>query len=214
MGTMGIDAAGIVQRTAETSGLPPPELRCRRCGYRWTPRGNRNRLPVSCPNPACRSPYWNEPPLERTICGECGHEFSSLGGRACPRCRTPIGREVKVPELATCPLCGEFAPWDEVMRRFRCERFGRSLEGVRVEARWGIWGWRRATLRGVSGVRFAIEYDDAPGQLQYRPASAVRRAKERRGTTVLAQRTDTQQIRPMKRLSLRRKSPGWSADEP
>lgn len=35
--------------------------RCKRCGHEWAQRGERN--PKTCPNPACRSPYWDK---ERT----------------------------------------------------------------------------------------------------------------------------------------------------
>jgi predicted Zn-ribbon and HTH transcriptional regulator len=30
---------------------------CKKCGHVWTPR--KPREPETCPNPACRSPYWN-----------------------------------------------------------------------------------------------------------------------------------------------------------
>jgi hypothetical protein len=30
---------------------------CERCGHEWTPR-NRDQAPKVCPNPACKSPYW------------------------------------------------------------------------------------------------------------------------------------------------------------
>jgi len=29
---------------------------CLRCGHRWIPRGDR--VPRTCPNRACHSPYW------------------------------------------------------------------------------------------------------------------------------------------------------------
>jgi hypothetical protein len=42
---------------------PPIESRrCLRCGYRWYPHGPKD--PVTCPNPDCRSPYWNIPRKE------------------------------------------------------------------------------------------------------------------------------------------------------
>ena len=34
--------------------------RCERCGHEWTPR-NTNRPPKVCPNPTCKSPYWDKP---------------------------------------------------------------------------------------------------------------------------------------------------------
>jgi hypothetical protein len=33
--------------------------KCLRCGHKWYPESPR--LPVRCPNPACRSPYWDIP---------------------------------------------------------------------------------------------------------------------------------------------------------
>ena len=35
------------------------ELKCKRCGHKWRPR--QNKLPKVCPNPKCKSPYWNIP---------------------------------------------------------------------------------------------------------------------------------------------------------
>ena len=34
--------------------------RCERCEHEWTPR-DESKLPKVCPNPACKSPYWNRP---------------------------------------------------------------------------------------------------------------------------------------------------------
>lgn len=34
------------------------KLKCKRCGYEWTPRSNK--LPEVCPNRKCKSPYWNK----------------------------------------------------------------------------------------------------------------------------------------------------------
>ncbi len=36
---------------------------CNRCGHRWIPRSNKP--PKVCPNPACKSPYWNKPRKRR-----------------------------------------------------------------------------------------------------------------------------------------------------
>lgn len=33
-------------------------LTCTRCGYQWYPRTPN--LPKVCPNPKCKSPYWNK----------------------------------------------------------------------------------------------------------------------------------------------------------
>lgn len=35
------------------------KLECNRCGHTWIPRGEE--LPTACPNPTCKSPYWNKP---------------------------------------------------------------------------------------------------------------------------------------------------------
>lgn len=35
------------------------KLHCTRCGHEWIPRTDE--LPTVCPNPACKSPYWNKP---------------------------------------------------------------------------------------------------------------------------------------------------------
>lgn len=41
---------------------PIPIHKCTRCGYEWAGRRGRGK-PKTCPNPACRSPYWDR---ERT----------------------------------------------------------------------------------------------------------------------------------------------------
>lgn len=33
------------------------ELKCTRCGHTWIPRSDV--IPKVCPNPKCKSPYWN-----------------------------------------------------------------------------------------------------------------------------------------------------------
>ena len=35
-----------------------PTLKCKRCGWGWFPRASK--LPKVCPNPKCKSPYWNK----------------------------------------------------------------------------------------------------------------------------------------------------------
>lgn len=41
-----------------------PTLKCERCYYTWMPKHQDEKgnwiLPVSCPSPKCRSPYWNK----------------------------------------------------------------------------------------------------------------------------------------------------------
>ena len=36
----------------------PPKLKCKRCSHTWVQRGAE--LPKVCPNPKCKSPYWNK----------------------------------------------------------------------------------------------------------------------------------------------------------
>lgn len=43
----------------EQKGIHLPRLKCLRCGYEWIPR--REREPKVCPNPKCKSPYWDRP---------------------------------------------------------------------------------------------------------------------------------------------------------
>ena len=38
-------------------------FRCERCGHEWIP-ADPNKEPLTCPNPKCRSPYWNRPRRE------------------------------------------------------------------------------------------------------------------------------------------------------
>jgi len=39
------------------------ELVCLRCGHKWKPRNNTK--PKVCPNPTCKSPYWDTPRREK-----------------------------------------------------------------------------------------------------------------------------------------------------
>ena len=34
--------------------------KCERCGHQWIPR-DASKEPKVCPNPKCKSPYWNRP---------------------------------------------------------------------------------------------------------------------------------------------------------
>ncbi|MBI4009570.1 MAG: hypothetical protein HY361_00035 [Candidatus Aenigmarchaeota archaeon] len=34
-------------------------LECKRCGHKWYQKTSE--LPEVCPNPECKSPYWNKP---------------------------------------------------------------------------------------------------------------------------------------------------------
>lgn len=36
-----------------------PTLKCLRCGHTWIPRTPKK--PKVCPNPKCKSPYWDRP---------------------------------------------------------------------------------------------------------------------------------------------------------
>jgi rubrerythrin len=36
-----------------------PQLICHRCGHRWVPRTDK--VPAVCPNPKCKSRYWDKP---------------------------------------------------------------------------------------------------------------------------------------------------------
>ncbi len=44
------------------------EYKCLRCNYKWVPR-NPNKEPKVCPNPKCKSPYWNKPRQNRNSGG-------------------------------------------------------------------------------------------------------------------------------------------------
>lgn len=49
------DIERMIQATAKEIWLRPQT--CNKCGHVWTPR--KAREPTTCPNPKCRSPYWN-----------------------------------------------------------------------------------------------------------------------------------------------------------
>jgi len=39
-------------------------LECKRCGHKWRPR--QDEPPTVCPNPKCKSPYWDKPRTKKT----------------------------------------------------------------------------------------------------------------------------------------------------
>jgi predicted Zn-ribbon and HTH transcriptional regulator len=41
------------------------KLTCTRCGHVWYPKGDK--LPKTCANPKCKSPYWDQPYTERWL---------------------------------------------------------------------------------------------------------------------------------------------------
>jgi len=56
----GIFFIGIYPLTMGTFTMKIQGYRCERCGHSWTPR-NKTRPPKVCPNPKCKSPYWDRP---------------------------------------------------------------------------------------------------------------------------------------------------------
>lgn len=52
----------ISKRTVDLRAPHLQELTlfCHRCGHIWV-RRNLDRLPATCPNQKCKSPYWNRP---------------------------------------------------------------------------------------------------------------------------------------------------------
>ncbi|MBI1663885.1 MAG: signal peptidase I [Nitrosopumilus sp.] len=53
----------LVRESIPKKGLEVKELTCLRCGNKWHPRiiGGKVKIPSTCPNKDCRSPYWNKP---------------------------------------------------------------------------------------------------------------------------------------------------------
>ena len=51
--------------TGKLRQISVKELECRTCHYRWFPRIDKAngevRMPKNCPDPKCKSPYWNVP---------------------------------------------------------------------------------------------------------------------------------------------------------
>ena len=39
-------------------------FKCERCGHEWAPR-EQGKRPKVCPNPKCKSPYWDKPRKDR-----------------------------------------------------------------------------------------------------------------------------------------------------
>jgi len=53
------DRKRIAKLITEAGYHKLPILECLRCGHTWRPRTDK--LPAVCPNPKCKSPYWNKP---------------------------------------------------------------------------------------------------------------------------------------------------------
>jgi hypothetical protein len=49
-------------------------FKCERCGHVWIPR-SRKIIPVTCPNPNCKSPYWDRPHIYKRVRGTDDTEF-------------------------------------------------------------------------------------------------------------------------------------------
>jgi hypothetical protein len=41
------------------------KLKCNRCGHEWIPRDEKP--PKVCPNPKCKSPYWNKERVRKLV---------------------------------------------------------------------------------------------------------------------------------------------------
>src|ERR1051326_903179 len=52
-----------IPETAAMARVPITVMgfRCERCGHEWVPRGGTESEPLVCPNPKCKSRYWNRP---------------------------------------------------------------------------------------------------------------------------------------------------------
>lgn len=53
----------LARESIPRKGLEVKQLSCQRCDYRWHPRiiDGKVRIPDTCPNKNCRSPYWQTP---------------------------------------------------------------------------------------------------------------------------------------------------------
>ena len=63
------------------------KLECLRCGHKWWPRAER--LPQTCPNRDCHSPYWHTPrrepePIPERLKTVPGEETGLMGTGECP----------------------------------------------------------------------------------------------------------------------------------
>lgn len=52
------------------------KLECKRCGHIWHPK-DPNHIPEVCPNPKCKSPYWNRERVRKKT--EKGHSSRKRG---------------------------------------------------------------------------------------------------------------------------------------
>ena len=58
-----VSAALLIRESIPKKGLEVERLTCKRCYYSWFPRiiDGKIKIPDTCPNKDCRSPYWRTP---------------------------------------------------------------------------------------------------------------------------------------------------------
>jgi len=58
-----VSAALLIRESIPKKGLEVEQLICKRCNYSWFPRiiDGKIKIPDTCPNKDCRSPYWRTP---------------------------------------------------------------------------------------------------------------------------------------------------------
>ena len=58
-----VSAALLIRESIPKKGLEVERLICKRCNYSWFPRiiDGQIKIPDTCPNKDCRSPYWRTP---------------------------------------------------------------------------------------------------------------------------------------------------------
>jgi len=58
-----VSAALLIRESIPKKGLEVERLTCKRCSYSWFPRiiDGKIKIPDTCPNKNCRSPYWQTP---------------------------------------------------------------------------------------------------------------------------------------------------------
>ena len=58
-----VSAALLIRESIPKKGLEVERLTCKRCNYSWFPRiiDGQIKIPDTCPNKNCRSPYWQTP---------------------------------------------------------------------------------------------------------------------------------------------------------
>ncbi len=133
--------------------VPILKLQCRRCGYKWIPRGRKTSDEIKmCPS--CKSKKWDETP-QIFSCSKCGLKYTAKHSNSgsCPSCNSKRSYREYV-----CDFCKN--TWQSTKDDPTCPRCGKViLEQLKTaEEIFDVWSDKKLSLRYVYSDGFACLY--------------------------------------------------------